>query len=233
MNKTILRNFIIQDHKNVEYRITNLYDIINDIIQIHRVLSAKFLEINRFNLKKTLVKDIVYQLNENKFIINKDFIETVKAYLNVLDRLTVDVDLEYTYADFDFRLRVKQLESVIYKLHRYNFIKDEAGKIPINKCLNDLLGFRVVIPNFSHDCMIFENMCEFIRKNYKIRYINASKGDYRATHIYFHGDSNKNFPWELQIWLPDDHETNHESHAKHKQDYIKSAEIYKEALKDT
>lgn len=64
--------------------------------------------------------------------------------------------------------------------------------------------------------------------NLALQLVLKSKGDYRATHIYFYGKSNKNFPWELQIWKPEDYENNYDSHEKHKQEYKKSAKIHKD-----
>jgi len=62
--------------------------------------------------------------------------------------------------------------------------------------------------------------------------MDGSKGKYRATHIYFYGDNNKNFPWELQIWKPDDFETNEESHKFHKQEYVAWAADYKNSFEE-
>lgn len=53
-----------------------------------------------------------------------------------------------------------------------------------------------------------------------LKIIDSSKGEYKATHIYFR-DGNYNFQWELQIWNKSDETTNIESHRKYKQEYIK------------
>ena len=39
--------------------------------------------------------------------------------------------------------RVKALNSIQYKIENYR-LNHENGKIPIKKCLNDLLGFRII-----------------------------------------------------------------------------------------
>mgnify|MGYP003378714322 FL=1 len=39
--------------------------------------------------------------------------------------------------------RIKTVNSIQYKIENYTK-KHECGKIPINKCLNDLLGFRII-----------------------------------------------------------------------------------------
>jgi hypothetical protein len=220
-----------KDYLTSDYAIEKLSSLIYSIAQIHNDFSKENVSSNPFNLKKTLVRDIVEQMDEgDTYQINKKFHNFLNNYLSKVDQLTIDIDLDYTYSEFDFRLRVKQPESIIYKLGHYNSGKQENGKLPLNKCLNDLLGFRVSMPGFKHDCTFFSKLCDFIEKTYKIKYRNSSKGEYIATHLYFYGDSNKNFPWELQIWLPEDYQNNYDSHAKHKQEYIKSANIHKHAL---
>ncbi|MDY7044439.1 hypothetical protein RVS70_09500 [Virgibacillus sp. M23] len=228
-NQNLLRDNSVDQ---VQYDIITLNSLIFDLIKIHNSFSYNMREINNLNLNKKLVKHILNQIDEtNTYLISYEFRSILNEYVSELEFLTIDIDLEYTYNKLDFRLRIKQLESIIYKLIHYNTGKKEKGEIPLNKCLNDLLGFRVCVEGFDHDCSVFKEMCDFIAKDYKIRYRNSSKGEYRATHVYFYGDSNKNFPWELQIWLPEDFKTNYESHEEHKQEYKKSAKIHKEAFK--
>jgi hypothetical protein len=226
----LLSGILTQDEQlSSDYAIDKLCLIIFDIIEIHKVFSTAQCGSSKYNLKKTLVKHIMEHVDDtNTYIINKDFHLTIKNYLDEVEQLTIDIELEYIYSEFDFRLRVKQPESIIYKLGHYNSGKSENGRIPMVKCLNDLLGFRIILPGFSHDCELFKKMCDYIDETYKIRYRNSSKGEYKATHIYFYGENNKNFPWELQIWLPDHYDSNYKSHAEHKQDYISSARIHKE-----
>lgn len=47
--------------------------------------------------------------------------------------------------------RIKQLNSVEYKIHRY-VTGNLKGKVPIHKCFNDLFGIRIIInADFSHE----------------------------------------------------------------------------------
>jgi hypothetical protein len=219
------------EYTKLDYAIDVICQVIHEIIDLHEEFSSSLISESPFNLKRTQVSDIVEQVDEsNTYIIDKRFHSFLNRYLTKVDELTIHIDLVYTYSDLDFRLRVKQPESIIYKLVHYYSGKQEKGKLPLNKCLNDLLGFRVILPNFKHDCTLFKKMCSYIERTYKIKYRNSSKGEYKATHVYFYGDNNKNFPWELQIWLPEDYEKNYDSHEKHKQEYIKSAKIHKQAL---
>ncbi|MCM3024619.1 hypothetical protein [Heyndrickxia ginsengihumi] len=216
-----------------DYSIDVLCTVIHDIMHVHQKFSNEFPRLEEFNLKKIQVRDILEKIEDsNTHIINNEFYTYLNDYLTKLNRLTRDLDLEYTYSEYDFRIRVKQRESIIYKLGHYNSGKREMGKIPLNKCLNDLLGFRIIIPNFKHECENFQKMCSTIAEYYKIRYRNSSKGEYKATHVYFYGEKNTYFPWELQIWLPEDFEQNYDSHERHKQEYIKSATIHKHAFEN-
>ncbi|MGO8609138.1 hypothetical protein ACC848_39940, partial [Rhizobium johnstonii] len=43
------------------------------------------------------------------------------------------------------RYRIKQAESISEKLLYYMTDVHEFGKVPLNKCLNDLLGFRILV----------------------------------------------------------------------------------------
>ncbi|MFP3509836.1 hypothetical protein SB775_09260 [Peribacillus sp. SIMBA_075] len=231
MSETALKLLESSEYTELDYAIHKICSLMIEIIQIHKDFSQEWREVNQFNLKKTLIRDIVEPVDDsNAYFINEEFHSVLKSYLSKIDQLTIDIDLEYTYSEYDFRLRVKQPESIIYKLGHYNSGKTENGRFPLNKCLNDLLGFRIIMPGFIHDCELFSKMCNVFENDYKIKYRNSSKGEYIATHIYFYGDNNKNFPWELQVWLPEDFENNYESHAKHKQEYIKSAKIHKQAF---
>ncbi|KIL71968.1 hypothetical protein [Pseudobacillus badius] len=235
MENSVLDIIKQDEYRSLDYSIDTVGTLIHEVIKLHKQFSEKFIELNGalcLNFKKTLVRDVVEQVDDSDtFVINQEFHSLLNTYLRKIDQLIIDIDLEYTYNKFDFRLRVKQLESIIYKLCHYNSGKEESGRLPLNKCLNDLLGFRIMMPGFQHGCESFSKMCQHIEKFYKIKYRNSSKGDYKATHVYFYGGSNKNFPWELQIWLPEDYMGNYESHAKHKQEYIKSAKIHKQALR--
>jgi hypothetical protein len=92
------------------------------------------------------------------------------------------------------------------------------------------MGFRVVIDDF--ELMDVYNVLNDGIVNsieYKVKFIDSSKNDYKALHLYFYGD-NKFFPWELQIWRKSDFQKNEESHLLHKQEYTKWATIYKDEV---
>ena len=110
--------------------------------------------------------------------------------------------------------RIKQLNSIEYKIERYQK-GDLAGGMPINKCLNDLFGVRIIIDEIYDD----KELREYLAERYpKLKVIDSSKDRYKATHLYFYND-NYSFPWELQIWKKVDESGNLLSHKKYKQGY--------------
>ena len=162
----------------------------------------------KINLKKTLVSDI-----DEDGIIHQNIIE----YAQLLNEKSADIVLRlFSVCSYQVTARVKTQNSIEYKIQNYKTDRHEQGKIPINKCINDLFGFRIIldIP------LNFEEVCTFIDKAYQNKYrcIDSSKLDYKAVHLYFR-QNNQSFPWELQIWNRCDVEKNFASHKKYKQEY--------------
>ncbi|WP_044736534.1 hypothetical protein [Geobacillus kaustophilus] len=205
--------------------------LVLDICELHNDFSKKLARSGNFtpvNLRRKLITDVSLVLDDRGvFILDNSFYSLIKNYIYRLEELVIDIDFEFTYKHLDCRLRVKQNESIVNKLKYYRVGKEDKGLYPLNKCLNDLLGFRIIIDDFDHNCVYFDALCESIKAEYKIRKMNASKNGYKATHIYFYGESNTYFPWELQIWNSSDEDQNEQSHRIHKQEYVKWATIYK------
>ncbi len=112
--------------------------------------------------------------------------------------------------------RVKNRNSIEYKIKNY-IENHENGKITINKCLNDLFGIRII----CKDQIDFSQINHLVKEKYdKLKCIDSSKIEYKATHIYFK-QSNFEFQWELQLWNEDDEINNIRSHEKYKQDYVR------------
>ncbi|WP_052088298.1 hypothetical protein [Paenibacillus wynnii] len=201
--------------------------LISAICYEHDKFSQAYLdtyEDSALNLKKKEVKDIMISDHE---IIKYSFLQLIQDYLDQLGNLVVDLEYEYEYEDLDFRLRIKQKDSIVNKIYHYKFGKNEEGKVPLNKCLNDLLGLRIIVNSFDHNCEDFKSICENLKKDYKMTKINSSKDKYKATHVYFYGN-NKYFPWELQIWDSSDSQQNETSHKEHKskREYINWPQMY-------
>ena len=129
--------------------------------------------------------------------------------------------------DFISFLRMKLLilsviismSSLQDKINRYYAEKKhEYGKISINKCVNDILGIRLI---FNEEENLHEIM-NYINKKYNnLKSIDSSKDGYVATHAYFIKNDNSKFQWELQLWNKKDVENNKECHEKYKQEYTK------------
>ncbi|KFM93028.1 hypothetical protein [Paenibacillus macerans] len=190
--------------------------LIEEVCDLHGDVSRVFFSKGNnksINLKKKQVRDVIFDGPKN---ISSDFLYSIDQYLEMLNRLIVQMEYEYYYSHWDFRSRIKQKESVVNKLFYYRFGKDILGEVPINKCLNDLLGFRIIVDGFEHsDCRELDDICNRIKDKYKINIIDSSKHGYKGTHIYFYGENNF-FPWELQIWNPADTKQNEQLHKEHK-----------------
>ena len=185
-------DFILQDYKYINEKWKN----------------SKYYE--KINMKNTTVFDVHSNQKIFNVILNyREFMYTNNMVLMI---------------DFDFfntekakvNIRIKTRNSIEYKLENYTK-NHENGKIPLNKCLNDLFGIRI-ITEFNAN---YKEIKEFIKRQYpKLKVIDSSKGQYKAIHIYFKED-NYQFQWELQIWKKEDEEKNIKSHEIYKQDYAR------------
>ena len=169
---------------------------------------------NRINLKKKFVKDIIPGSN---------ILETIYGYRSFLSEKILELNSlfkEYIVCDSIILTRLKTLNSINDKIGKYTNKKSEQGNIPINKCLNDIFGVRIILKMDIN----FDQIKNFTQ-NYvgNIKCIDSSKGIYKATHIYFR-KTNYDFPWELQIWRKEDENNNINSHKIYKQEYIEWVE---------
>ena len=164
----------------------------------------------KFNLKNNLVCDL---LN------NEMMLETIFNYREFINENNIQLLMDFKQFNSEIskvNIRTKTKNSIEFKIKNYND-NNEKGKIPIEKCLNDLFGIRIICSQKLN----YDEIVNFIKeKNKKLKCIDSSKKDYKATHIYFKQD-NFNFQWELQIWNKEDETNNINSHEKYKQDYVK------------
>lgn len=164
----------------------------------------------KMNLKKIEVRDV-----PNSEIL--DHILNYREFININNiELMNELKEKFSIGNTKIYDRVKVKNSVEYKIKHYIADKEEKGKSPIDKCLNDLFGVRAIY-NGKID---FDTVNEFVKQRFSkdIKCINAIRGNYKAIHIYFKED-NFNFQWELQIWSSEDANTNFISHEKYKKDY--------------
>lgn len=212
---------------DIQKLILEIYDLHNDFSSswTNRKAVGGFQLLNLKNKQVRHVSNVVE--GKGMFVIDNAFYQLIKDYMSALNSFTGESDLEFDYINLDLRTRIKQNESVVNKLKYYRIGKVGQGAFNLNKCLNDLFGLRIIIDDFDHNCEYFDDLCGTLKSEYRIKAIDASKHDYKATHIYFYGDSNRYFPWELQIWSTADVVSNDESHFIHKQEYKSWANIYK------
>lgn len=166
---------------------------------------------DKFNLKKTLVSDIQEDTPIYKHILHyHEYLSGFSAYF--ASRMSFRIGICQT------AVRVKARNSIYYKIRGYKTERHGYGKVPINKCLNDLFGARIILPG----TFLSEQIQAFVSETFQeegYRCYDSSKMEYRATHLYFR-DGNFTFPWELQIWNACDAAANLASHKKYKQEYI-------------
>lgn len=164
----------------------------------------------QLNLKKKQVVDCQE---------NSEILDSIWRYRSLVNNELINIMFSLNRIEYEqssVTSRVKAQNSIEFKIDNY-VTNHEAGKIPLKKCMNDLLGIRIIIDDiFSYDDI--KKYMETYFPQYKC--IDSSKLSYIATHVYFE-NGNKFFPWELQIWMKKDEENNFSSHKEYKQDYTK------------
>ena len=160
------------------------------------------------NFKRSLICDI-----ETDSAIYKNILD----YVQLLNERSADITLRLPFVcSRQVTARVKSRNSIEYKIEKYKTSRHEYGKVPINKCINDLFGARIILLNQPSLETVYNYVHDVYESKYKHR--DASNGDYRAIHLHFKRD-NTTFQWELQIWNACDVETNFRSHSAYKQEY--------------
>ena len=203
----------------VTYQYPDVLSIINEINSLHGSISMDLNCLLKINLKTTSVCSIV----ENN-TIKSDFQAIINLYKEELNKNLFTISYIQTKYNA-IRFRIKQAESISEKLLYYMNDIHENGKIPINKCLNDFLGFRIFVDDLES---IYDSLQKSILKTQKIKIYLREDDKYRGIHIYFKNGRNVYFPWELQIWDIKDSISNEISHREHKQKrkYISLPQTY-------
>lgn len=168
------------------------------------------------NIEKpiNLKKKLVINAREDAEILN-----SIWQYRSLINDEIISIMFDLhtiSYANSTVTSRVKAQNSIEFKLENY-YTNHEGGRIPLKKCLNDLLGIRIVM-----DCdFTFQEVKQYMDDNFPdYKCIDSSKLSYTATHVYFE-NGNSFFPWELQIWKKKDEKNNFISHKEYKQEYTK------------
>lgn len=194
--------------------------LISDYEELGRVIAymqSKYEEVTRRWNESTTLHINLRRTYMDSIDGGQDIYASIFGYVQLLNEVSAEIfmDLSLLRSSLEITSRVKAQNSIEYKITSYKGEKHEFGKIPLNKCLNDLFGVRVILPEVHS----FQEIRDFVDQYAPdLKCINSSKGEYRATHLYFKLD-NFSFPWELQIWNQRNKETNFESHKQYKQGY--------------
>lgn len=203
------------------YQYEDVVRIICEINDLHYSFSNELSNLLSFNLKKSVSSVVV------SHSIDSDFQELINSYKRELNSIVGRLsDIQNKFVGI--RSRIKQAESISEKLLYYMTDVHEFGKVPLNKCLNDFLGFRILVIDLEsvYGALKCDNRVTNITKMYL-----RTDGDYSGIHLYFKNGNNKFFPWELQIWDIEQSSSNEISHREHKQKrkYIDLPQNYHEA----
>jgi hypothetical protein len=212
-----------ENNENIE----NYYKFIELIYQAHLEYCDKWLSIidseQRINLNSKQIRDIINNKCINRKVCSQNFLKYMQSFNKNLDTLQWDIAskiIEKCDSDLEFRHRIKEDDSTYIKILRKS--KHQDGKFPIKKCINDLLGFRIIEEDMDSMIEQIEVKINELKENdHRIKFIRRIKSDYKGYHIYFGGSNNYCFPIELQLWNRRDKQSNNESHRIRKQKHLK------------
>ena len=194
--------------------------MLEELEKLIKFIQTEYIQFNKkwqnsdYYTKINLTDNLVINLSENEEILNAVF--NYREFINENNiQLLMDFK-QFNTNSAKINIRTKAKNSIEYKIKNY-IENHENGKVPINKCLNDLFGIRIICTEKIENPKI----AELVKSKFKnLKCIKSYRKDYKATHIYFR-QGNFNFQWELQIWNKEDEINNINSHEKYKQDYIK------------
>ena len=129
-----------------------LKDLIDYIQSVYTEITDEWLRETptKTNLKNALVADI-----DADGIIYKSIME----YVQLLNEKSADITLPLaSVCSCKVTARVKAQNSIEFKIQNYKTERHEFGKIPINKCINDLFGIRI----FLREPLTFEEVYSVI-----------------------------------------------------------------------
>jgi len=223
------------DNECLSEEFQKIIKLVRFISQEHIVFTKEFLARQQHtpSLKNKQLRNFLSEDSKNNKNIEIDinFLKYILKYTEELEEFyTTKLLNRLTEENISFNhIRGKNKDSIISKVFHYRFGKNEKGQIATNKCLNDLLGFRIYIDEIKNYDSFTENLKTIIgtkdKINNRLKFNNSCKGNYKAVHIYFKGIDNKYFPWELQIWEKHQEKDNLDSHKNHKLGYLEWKEF--------
>lgn len=139
----------------------------------------------------------------------KDYLQTVKCY----SRDKLDFSLGFPVGIL--RWRRKSMVTIRQKLLAKHKAESVMGSFSIQKVLNDLVGYRLILPGITENQQQLVEMLSQLKEETLIsRWYIRDDHKYHAVHCYFRLN-NRCFSWELQIWDASDAESNIEDHKYH------------------
>lgn len=180
---------IIQDKRYTEFY-KDIISLVDFISAEHQRFSQKFeLTHNLINLGRKRLDDVLSASRRDEAFIN-----LVKDYVHQVGEWGYSVSIPLVSSALSVRFRGKSIESTLNKLHYY-MVEKEHG-IALNKIINDLMGFRIIVDvDINYDSI--RKVLEEERKSIIFRpYVRRDEG-YHALHLYFKNNNNRYFPWEL------------------------------------
>ncbi|MCY9005657.1 RelA/SpoT domain-containing protein [Peribacillus frigoritolerans] len=223
---------MLQNQKALsELKMSEYSDLFTLINEEHIAHNRQWLNnqagVTQYSLKKLEVRHVAIFDKASSFKLEEDFFSYLNNYKSELLHLYKNVILNTSqYPSINITGRVKNEESIINKLYKKS--SEQNGAFPINKVLNDLLGFRIIDNNLGDNLEQIVDILNKIKESNSMRIIHKPRinGDYKGYHIYFMGKDAKYFPVELQLWDNDNMESNLSSHEVYKKDYTQWPEIY-------
>ena len=218
-----MENIFGESNQVAYIEIKEFYEnFIKELYQKYDAYSKQWLKENEYlNLKKHQIRNI-YNCEDG---LDSKFSVLLKSFRDTLDDLCFDF-LEFENFNINenlklkFGVRVKSMESIYNKIDKNS--KIDGGRFPVKKCLNDLLGCRIIDSNYEYNINIIKEVIDKLNNeenDYKIKYMDRLNNGYKAFHVYFEINNNI-FSMEIQFWNQKDEANNIGLHKEYKQGYI-------------
>lgn len=189
-----------------------LSKLIDTISEEYLYFSQKFIQkvnMSKYNLRKLNIGNI---MRDDYFLH-----ELIPGYLKFSAILMEKIEYDFLdyLLDFDFSYRVKSQKTTYDKIRQYSYREKSLGGISVNKSLNDLVGFRIILADIEKNLDGIRDLLTLKCDDKKLfRFIDCDVGGYHAIHCYFK-INNYSFPWELQIWDSANKADNFFAHEEH------------------
>lgn len=195
-----------------------------DVVDVcHIKFSTSFYNLDDIKKHKlrSLKRIYVSEAKTNDYFI-KEFLPT---YYSALENSDVDNSLLEFFSpfafnpDIDYHFRIKMRDSTSIKLAHYAYKeKRNNSYYPLNKCLNDIYGVRLILKGVNSQKIEVKKLLDSKKADNKLKkYYYRDRDGYKSFQCYFEM-SNKVLPWELQIWDLEDKDNNARAHVQHERE---------------